>query len=234
MKRRQIHYDLIWSNPAFDYLFEASSAHFPTCFSQQIFREYESQSPQNTKSQSLFEVIRNFQRSTKETACSTVYELIAEIKDNSSANSHISFMPQSKIKDTISSPNVASIKIFRLILGDFEHFGVCITDLTRLQNIGLRRIQKSYQSTLINALSHERKTPLNAIINGCEQIQKKCKSNLRGVSDQPIARARSLFIPNQRKSSYNSLPRLPVSVLNKQINVPSNSSASSASSGGSI
>jgi hypothetical protein len=55
---------------------------------------------------------------------------------------------------------------------DGNLIAVSVADLSLLQNLSFKRIQKSYQSTLTNALSHERMTPLNAIINGCEKIQR--------------------------------------------------------------
>jgi len=46
-------------------------------------------------------------------------------------------------------------------------------DTSKLKNFGFTKMREYYQSTLTNALSHERMTPLNAIINCCETVQKE-------------------------------------------------------------
>lgn len=47
-----------------------------------------------------------------------------------------------------------------------------INDLSDVQTRGLSRLQKLFQRLLTNALSHERMTPLNSIINVTENMRK--------------------------------------------------------------
>jgi signal transduction histidine kinase len=66
---------------------------------------------------------------------------------------------------------IASIRVSEITVGANTLIAVSVRDLSRMHQIGLQKTQKMYQSILTNALSHERMTPLNAIINGCEFIQ---------------------------------------------------------------
>ena len=52
-------------------------------------------------------------------------------------------------------------------------FLVYVTDISKIQTKGLQRIQKLFQTILTNALSHERMTPLNSMINCSELLIEK-------------------------------------------------------------
>ena len=56
---------------------------------------------------------------------------------------------------------------------DSKFIMVSMADMSKLQNMSFKIIQTNYQKILTNALSHERMTPLNAIINGCEKIYRQ-------------------------------------------------------------
>jgi signal transduction histidine kinase len=66
-----------------------------------------------------------------------------------------------------------SIKFFR-IQGS-NCIGVSVTSITEMIKESLSKITQQFQKTLINAISHERLTPLNAIINCCESVSKRLK-----------------------------------------------------------
>jgi hypothetical protein len=49
-----------------------------------------------------------------------------------------------------------------------------IADLSDVQTRGLSRLQKLFQRMLTNALSHERMTPLNSIVNVTDNLKRYC------------------------------------------------------------
>jgi len=49
-----------------------------------------------------------------------------------------------------------------------------INDLSKVLTKGLTRLQSLFQKMLTNALSHERMTPLNSIVNLSDLVRKKC------------------------------------------------------------
>lgn len=49
---------------------------------------------------------------------------------------------------------------------------VQISDISDAQTTGLARLQLIFQQKLTNALSHERMTPLNSIVNISERVLK--------------------------------------------------------------
>ncbi len=56
---------------------------------------------------------------------------------------------------------------------NFEsYFMVQISDISDAQTAGLARLQLIFQQKLTNALSHERMTPLNSIVNISERVLK--------------------------------------------------------------
>jgi signal transduction histidine kinase len=69
-----------------------------------------------------------------------------------------------------------SVKLCDIKSGDKTYLGVSVTNITAEHKQSLDNIKLMFQNTLTNAISHERLTPLNAIINGCETIEKKFKS----------------------------------------------------------
>jgi hypothetical protein len=78
---------------------------------------------------------------------------------------------------------VVSIKMSE-IKSSFDTFiMVEISDLSDVQTRGLSRLQKLFQRMLTNALSHERMTPLNSIVNVTENVRKYCQ---RKQNKQPI------------------------------------------------
>jgi hypothetical protein len=81
------------------------------------------------------------------------------------------------------SCGIASIKISEITIGADDLIAVSVRDLSRMHQIGLQKTQKFYQSILTNALSHERMTPLNAIINGCESIKRRCYQDSKAEGD---------------------------------------------------
>lgn len=48
-----------------------------------------------------------------------------------------------------------------------------VTNITEMIKESLIKITQEFQKTLTNAISHERLTPLNAIINCCESVSKR-------------------------------------------------------------
>ena len=132
------------------------------------------------KSKCLIELIHNFTRQRTQSSLgdqspkksSNYYEIVAEIKEDSnySGYSQYSFVSKTRQKDNDQVPYVVSIKLMEVIHGESKFIVVSIADLSKLQNLSFKIIQTNYQKILTNALSHERMTPLNAIINGCEKI----------------------------------------------------------------
>jgi hypothetical protein len=55
------------------------------------------------------------------------------------------------------------------------YYLVFVNDVSNSQTMGLQRIQKYFQTTFTNALSHERMTPLNSMINCSELMLNKCE-----------------------------------------------------------
>ena len=51
-----------------------------------------------------------------------------------------------------------------------------IQDLSKVLTKGLTRLQTLFQKMLTNALSHERMTPLNSIVNLSDLVRKKCQT----------------------------------------------------------
>lgn len=78
------------------------------------------------------------------------------------------------IKENHSKLNVVHIKICQVKIASAPYFLVYVTDASQVQTFGLSRIQKLFQTILINALSHERMTPLNSMVNLTEIMIQKC------------------------------------------------------------
>jgi hypothetical protein len=53
--------------------------------------------------------------------------------------------------------------MFRVVIDGAPSILVFVSDLTEVQSLGLVSMQKSFQQTFTNALTHERMTPLNSI-----------------------------------------------------------------------
>ncbi len=51
-----------------------------------------------------------------------------------------------------------------------------IQDLSKVLTKGLTRLQTLFQKMLTNALSHERMTPLNSIVNLSDLVRKRCQT----------------------------------------------------------
>jgi len=65
---------------------------------------------------------------------------------------------------------IFSISLYEVSYGQGSLIAVFMIDTSMLKKFGLTKMREYYQSTLTNALSHERMTPLNAIINCCETV----------------------------------------------------------------
>ena len=57
-----------------------------------------------------------------------------------------------------------------------------IMDLSDLQTKGVARLQSLFQKMLTNALSHERMTPLNTIVNLTDLVKKRCHDLIKDAS----------------------------------------------------
>ena len=86
------------------------------------------------------------------------------------------------------SINISEIK------SNFDHFiMVEIADLSDVQTKGLSRLQKLFQRMLTNALSHERMTPLNSIVNVTEQVRNYCRKEILKDKNENNSNSRLLL-----------------------------------------
>lgn len=74
--------------------------------------------------------------------------------------------------------DVVFIKMYRVVVDGAHHILTFVDDLTEVQALGLNTMQKSFQQTFTNALTHERMTPLNSILNCSHSIIKKQADSL--------------------------------------------------------
>lgn len=68
---------------------------------------------------------------------------------------------------------IAKLKLVKVQLGEEECVLVNFEDQTEMLQKAVNKLQKHSQKVIINALSHERITPLNSIINMSEIILKE-------------------------------------------------------------
>ena len=68
---------------------------------------------------------------------------------------------------------IAKLKLIKVQLGDEECVLINFEDQTEILQKALIKLQKHSQKVIINALSHERMTPLNSILNISEIILKE-------------------------------------------------------------
>lgn len=83
--------------------------------------------------------------------------------------------PAARLQSHSTDPFFVAVKFFKIEINAQMCIGVCVTNFSQLSLKCVRQITTKFQNTLTNALSHERLTPLNMIINGCESIMKKLK-----------------------------------------------------------
>ena len=92
--------------------------------------------------------------------------------DKGSSNSSTSFRTFRQIEQSGGEHEVVSVKISEIRVNLVNYIMIQISDLSDAQTKGLARLQKFLQQKFTNALSHERMTPLNSIVNGSARILK--------------------------------------------------------------
>lgn len=103
-----------------------------------------------------------------------------------------------------------AIKFFIVKGNNTEYIGTSLTNLTKVQKESLATITQQYQQMMTNALSHERLTPLNAIINGCEFIQKKIQEKMDSKYKARNSQNKPNAVTQQQSVSGPSDDLLPV------------------------
>lgn len=76
-----------------------------------------------------------------------------------------------------------------------------IADLSDVQTRGLSRLQKLFQRMLTNALSHERMTPLNSIVNVTDNLRRYC---MKKIEKRPMCE--SVVVDMQENKTKNQWP----------------------------
>lgn len=112
----------------------------------------------------------------------TFFQLIANFKQSKSTSRHIYRICLAQAQD--APPFYVSLKFSDIKDTDKTYIGISVINITNEQKESLDSISLKFHNTLTNAISHERLTPLNAIINGCETILKKVAPS----SEPPLAR----------------------------------------------
>jgi hypothetical protein len=145
-------YNLIRANPAFLALFEVETVNMSQTFSQRIFKSLTTR-----KHACLFTLIEKFV-TLKTDSYYEVFEICAQ--DNPSAPDDLLFL---------------AISFSVVQIQERSHVCISVANFSGPLKIIKDRITRQFQTTLTNAIAHERMTPLNAIINGCESLHFKLK-----------------------------------------------------------
>ena len=98
-------------------------------------------------------------------------------KNEGSNSSYSSFLSFQRLRENTEKLEAISIRIKEIELSTGNCLLVEITDFTDVQTKGISRLQSLFQKMLTNALSHERLTPLNTIVNLSSSIRKRCKNH---------------------------------------------------------
>ena len=140
-------YNLVRANPAFLALFEVETVNMSQTFSQRIFKSLTTR-----KHACLFTLIEKF-ITLKTDSYQEVFEICAP--DNPSAP---------------ADPLFLAISYSVIQIQEKSHVCLCVANFSGPLKVIQDRITRQFQTTLTNAISHERMTPLNTIINGCESL----------------------------------------------------------------
>jgi hypothetical protein len=162
-------FDLLWCNKKFEKSLELTYFSANQAFDFRIFK-FEAVVNQATKESAQMTLYKLENPAPKHKPCEvkSLQDIVREFKLNKSTTSsqlffltHESSMNPEGVAGVMLKVNLKVVerkgKTWRIMLE--------ISDQSEIYKLGRQKLQLSFQTLLTNALSHERLTPLNAIIN---------------------------------------------------------------------
>jgi len=176
LQKNNPEFTLEWTNETFDVQLSCKDKNVADRLNTRLFTDYavdQEKSPQ-VKSWSLLEfILDSFQQNRKKKKNGVMFRL-AQVGNDTNQSRASDYCQQDQnyisFNDLRAKQEILLLKIVQQSIEKNIYFIIYICDISDVHSIGLSKIQKSFQTTFTNALSHERLTPLNSILNMSELI----------------------------------------------------------------
>ncbi len=169
---------LEWSNSSFDKQFELKSDQIGDSLNLKMFKDYLKgpKGSKNKKLRSIFDILKELDSLGPKGSILKVLEIERERATEAAVNSGYSSYSFSDLHNKRSRVEVVIVNASKMQRNNQNYFLFYVSDISDVLTAGLMKMQKKFQITLTNGLSHERLTPLNGILLNTELVLNRCQA----------------------------------------------------------